>query len=216
MPTTEFQFDPTGVNPNNLISDEIHTLTEGSFDDYKFIIPEFSPFFTTNLSIVYKDLNGVSSFLVEGPDYTLGLPYYGAVRAIGIPVYGAIVFNNTLINGTISITYQTIGGDWVNDSAQLYTNLAQIGYSPIVAYYEQISNLPSSFPPLSHDQKLNSLMGQDDLIAAINNLANTIAEKQIALENQMNALQGLLEIYIDNKINNVLISFLNNTLNTNT
>ncbi len=215
MSTIEFQFDPTGQNPNNLIIDEIHPITEANFNDYSFVIPNFSPFFTNNLNVLFKPINGNATLLQEGVDYSLGLPYYGAIRAIGLPVYGALVFNKYNISGSVSISYQTIGGDWVNNNLDLYRNLAQIGFSPLVAYYEQISNVPSSFPPVSHDQKLNSLMGQDELIQAINNLATIIAQKELALTNQMNALQGLLEQYVDNKINSTLISFLNNQLNSN-
>ncbi len=200
MTITAFQFDPTGQNPNNLVSGEVHPLTEANFSDFYFIIPNNSPFYTNNFSLLYKNSAGTDITLTENVDFYFGLPYYGATRAVGIPVYGAIVFSPTYNNGTVSITYQTIGGDWVNNNISLYNAIAQSLMNPLLAKYEQIANIPNSFPPVSHSQPLTSIMGMGQLVEAINNLSQVIAEKEISLNNQATALQASLQTYINTQL----------------
>jgi len=199
-----FQLDVTGKNPDNLVTNEVHSITEANFNDFYFIIPQFSPFFTNNLAVIYKDNNGNTTIMQENVDYFLGLPYYGAQRAIGIPIYGAIVFSNVYTSGTVSITYQTIGGDWTNPNNFLYAALAQLGYNPLIARYDQISNVPSTFPPVAHEQPLNSVMGMDDLVQAIYTLAEIMASKTLNVQDQLLTIQNIIESNIANQISYIV------------
>ena len=203
MSTTQFQFDPTGTATEKLIINEIHPLTEANFRDFYYVIPEFSPFYTTNLVVQFKSsAQSQAITLIENLDYNFGLVYYDATRAIGIPVYGSIVFNPKYTNGIIIIQYQTLGGVWINNSSNLYTSLAQIGYNPLIARYDQIANIPSSFPPVDHNQPLNSIMGTDDLVAALNGLANNMASFQIRYQNDLAVMKQQLQLYIDQQLAN--------------
>jgi len=211
MSVTQFQFDPTGVNPNNLISNELHSLTEANFRDFYYIIPDNAPFYTNNLSITLKQTNGNLVYLTENVDYLLGLPYYGLTRSIGMPVYGAITFSSSFTSGSISLTYQTVGGPFTTNNNDLYTALAQLGYNPLIAMFDQISNVPPTLPPVSHDQSLNTIMGMDQLVAAINNLSQSVASQEINMQNQLAVLQANLETYVNQQISQSLLNFLNSS-----
>lgn len=211
MSVTQFQFDPTGVNPNNLISNELHSLTEANFRDFYFIIPVNSPFYTNNLSITLKETNGSIIYLTENVDYLLGLPYYGLTRSTGLPVYGAITFSSKYTSGSISLTYQTVGGPFITSNNTLYTALAQLGYNPLIARFDQISEVPVTLPPVSHEQALNTIMGSDQLVDAVNTLTQTVAGQQIDLQNQLSILQANLQTYVDQQISQTLLNFLNNS-----
>lgn len=210
MSVTQFQFDPTGINPNNLISNELHSLTEANFNDFYFVIPDNAPFYTNNLSITLKESNGNITYLTENIDYLLGLPYYGLSRATGLPVYGAITFSSSLSSGSVSITYQTVGGQFITNNTDLYTALAQLGYNPLIAMFDQISNVPPTLPPVSHDQSLNTIMGMDQLVASINNLSQSVASQEINIQNQLAVMQANLQTYVDQQISQTLLNFLNN------
>ncbi len=199
-----FQFDPTGQNPNNYIQNELHPITEANFSDFYYVIPKYSPFYSDGLSIQFKDTSGNIKEMVLNIDYMLGLPFYDAIRAIGIPVYGAIVFASQYQSGSVSISYRTIGGDWVNDSYSLYNALAQTGFNPLIAKYEQVSFLPSSFPPVSHDQKLNTIMGSNELVNAIENLTTAVAQQTIDIQNQLSVIQSNLEAYVNLQMSTLL------------
>jgi hypothetical protein len=114
--------------------------------------------------------------LVEGVDYFLVLPYEAATRSIGIPVYGGISLNNSLTNGIISLDYQTIGGDWVSDRDQSLTVIYEKMYNPRTTYWDVVTSKPYEFPPINHDLEIKDTFGQDELIQAVNNIAESLLD----------------------------------------
>ena len=99
-----YDFDPTGSLPANLIVDELHTLTEVNANTYNIIIPEFAPFYTNNLSIIYNDGVNGDVTLQENVHYVLCLLYIAASRSIGAMIYGGVTFLSDLPSGTIKFT----------------------------------------------------------------------------------------------------------------
>ena len=172
-----YDFDPTGSLPANLVVDELHTITEINANTYNIIIPEFAPFYTNNLSVVYNDgINGDVT-LQENVHYVLCLPYIAASRSIGAMVYGGITFLNDLPSGTIKFTYQTIGGDWIADPNYVYSVLVNIAYNPRITSWDLVTNIQQIFPPVNHDQSLDYVFGYEDLIAKIDDIVAAIASR---------------------------------------
>ena len=170
---TNYIYDPLGTLPGNLITNEIHSITEANFRDYYLIIPTYAPFFINNLS-VHLILNSVITPLIEGVDYSLVLFYLAATRSLGIPIYGAVSLNNTNISGQISITYQTIGNPYIADKQQVLAALATYTYNPRITTWDLITNVQEIWPPNDHNQDASTLDGMLELVTAINNLATSI------------------------------------------
>lgn len=200
MAAITYIFDYTGEFVQNLVKSEVHNLTEGNFRDFYYVVPKYSPFFTNNFSIVYKKEDGSTRTLVENVDYYMALPFYGATRSIGIPVYGAVAFDPTLTNGSVSITYQTVGGEWVSNADDVYTRLASIAYNPRIVTFEQVSGVPSVFPPINHNQSLTSIVGQEGLIAAIEDVTNAISNKVIDCRSDLEIIKQEILNYVDDKL----------------
>ena len=98
MPTVTYPLDTSGVNPTNLVRNEVHTTTEAHFRDYYFIVPNFAPFFVDNFKLVHlKD--GNEYILEEDVDFSFALPYVTGTRVTGKQMYGAITLNNLDLNG---------------------------------------------------------------------------------------------------------------------
>lgn len=174
--------DFTGVDPAYKITNEQHTLSKNQFRDFYFIVPTFSPFFAENLTILYNDpLKNVIRPLVENIDYYCALPFVGATRAIGKPVYGSIGLNNLSLVGTLSITYQTLGGGWSFDENQLVTELAELAYNPRGTTWEVVTGAPNVFPPIPHQWELTDLVGQTEVVKALGDIETAI------LNNNQNA-----------------------------
>jgi hypothetical protein len=172
-----YNFDPTGSLPANLVVDELHTLTEVNTVAYRIIIPEFAPFYTNNLAVVYNDgINGDVT-LTEGTDYVLCLPYLAASRSIGAMVYGGISFNFTAPNGTIKVTYQTIGGSWIADPNYVYEKLIDIAYNPRVTVWDVLTNVQQIFPPINHDQSVDYVYDSGDIILKMQEIADAILNR---------------------------------------
>lgn len=175
MPVT-YPFDPTGLANTNIIVDEIHTLTEINANPYRILIPEFAPFYLGNLQVKHVDQGGITSLLTEDVDYTICLPYIGATRSIGQMIYGGITINNDQLQGLIKITYRTLGGEWTADANYVLNVLAETVYNPRITVWDVVTNKPSLFPPINHDQSMDYVFGHQDLIDSINNLADQVLQ----------------------------------------
>lgn len=174
MSGVSYPLDTTGLAPTNLIVDEVHTLTEINDVTYRIIIPEFSPFYLDNFVLKHVDSLGVETPLLIDVDYYLCLPYVAASRSIGKMVYGGITINSELIEGTVKVTYQTIGGDWCADASYVLERIAESNYNPRLAVWDQITNKQDLFPPINHSLDIDQTYGHQQLIDSINSLASTI------------------------------------------
>lgn len=175
MPNVSYPFDTTGLLASNLIAGEAHTLTEINANAYRVLVPEFAPFYLDNFALEHVDQLGAVTPLQEGVHFILCLPYIGAVRSTGKMIYGGISITDLITNGTVRVTYQTIGGDWTADSNYVLNALAEQVYNPRTTVWDVVTNKPNQFPPTVHNQHMDTVFGHEVLINAINGLANTIA-----------------------------------------
>lgn len=178
MPTpgpNVYPLDTTGLSPANLISNEDHTLTSANSSTYHFVVPEFAPFYREGFIISHRPV-GSSGFtvLTPGVDYNFAFPYVGATLQTGKPIYGAISFINLLLEGTVRLTYQTVGGEYTLDETNLIEITANIVYNPRITTWEQVSGAPAHFPPVTHAWTPQDLVGQQDLLTKLDQIRDAI------------------------------------------
>lgn len=169
-------FDPTGLASTNFVEDEVHTLTEINDATYRLIIPTFAPFYLDNFNFIHRDASGTVIPLIEDVDYSFCLPYIGAVRSIGKMLYGGVSINRTFLNGSIEISYQSLGGDWCSDPQYVLDRIAEYVYNPRITVWDVVTNKTNQFPPINHDQSLDYVFGHQNLIDSINNIADKVVE----------------------------------------
>ena len=165
-----YDFDPNGTNPANLIKDEPQTLQTPGPDDYYFIIPHAAPFFVD--SLILKNSAGVP--YTEGVDYLTGHQFVEAEDSIGRPICGSIRVLRRNIAGQVKITYRTLGGQWGYNDAAILAELANKLYNPLVRAWGMIDVLPATFPPLPHDQDLDTFVGSDELKEGLDSIADAL------------------------------------------
>lgn len=166
--------DTSGVSPTNYVQNELHTVSEGQFRDYHFIVPIHTPFFVDNFSLKLV-VNDVEQSLTEDVDFTFVLPYITGTRVTGKQLYGAITIHNLDMNGILKMSYQPVGGDQSVDQLHVLTTLAEKAYNPRTTIFDLITNLPTSWPPTPHYQDYASFYGQEELTAALLQIASAIA-----------------------------------------
>jgi len=175
MPTS-YTFDPTGQSINNRVNGEIQTITPTT-NVYHVLVPNAAPFYGASLQILYTNLSGVIRTLTEGTDYYLGHMFAGASRATGRPVYGSIVLLNNSLSGTGSLSYQTLGGQWVVDTPTITKVLSDLLRNPRTTTWEVVSDLPTVFPPSPHPWDLVDMVGQTELVQALSGVSTAIASR---------------------------------------
>lgn len=169
--TGQYDFDPQGTNPNNLITAERQTLVVPGIDDYYFIIPYAAPFFVNSM-VVMNDSTGVP--YIEGTDYVIGHFFIEAMAATGSAIAGSIRFLRRNITGIVRMNYRTIGGVWGFNDTAILEELANRQYNPLVRSWGMIDPLPATFPPLPHDQLVDDLVGTDEILAGLESIATAI------------------------------------------
>ncbi len=190
MPVS-YPLDTSGISPANLVANELHSVNEAQFHDYFFIVPNFAPFFIDNFQVTIT-VAGVERVMVEDVDYSFALQYVTGTRVTGKVMYGAITLHNLSVNGILKMRYQTIGGEQVADRLEVLTVLAEKAYNPRTVIWDNLSNLPASFPPSPHYQDYANFFGQEELVAAMNAIATAIADNSTATAAE---IQSFLSTY---------------------
>lgn len=173
MTVTYPNVDLSGVNPDNLVKQELHTVSEANFRDYYFIVPNFAPFYVDNFKLWIKSGETLRP-LVEDVDFSFAIPYVTGTRVTGKQMYGAVTLHNLNSNGILVMNYQTIGGDQIADRLHVLTYLADKAYNPRTTIWDVITNVPNSFPPSPHYQDYEQFYGQEKLVQALVEIRDAI------------------------------------------
>lgn len=175
MPTaTQYPFDPSGTSAANRITNEQQVITAVNFRDYHYVIPQFAPFFEDQLSIKLQFPDGSQRPLDVGVDYYLSNQFLDASRACAKPIYGSISFLDTDTQGILSISYNTVGGEWNLSTAEITRILAEELRNPRTTTWEQITYLPERFPVIDHEWDLVDMVGASKMVDAIQDVRNAI------------------------------------------
>ena len=147
---TTYKFDPSGTLVANRIVGEEHNITAVPGAGYITVIPKAAPFFPDDGSgrFVLRRLSGdgsTSTELVEGIDfmYTHLFEAYSK-QYPSDKTYGSLILLDTEFNGTISIDYQTLGGEFTLSEAQILEILGSTLTDPRTVSWDDLTGSGSS------------------------------------------------------------------------
>ena len=169
-----YPFDPSGTSTANRIANEQHVITAQNFRDYHYVIPHFAPFFEGDFTISLKYRSGAVRPLKYGVDYYFSNQFLDASRACSKPLFGSISFLDTDTEGVLSISYNTVGGDWNITKEEISRILAEELRNPRTTTWEQITYLPARFPVVDHEWDLVDMVGVTPLIAGLQEIRGAI------------------------------------------
>lgn len=169
-----YPFDPHGNAITNKVSGEIQVISPPNWRDFYFIIPKAAPFYTDSLVITHVPTGKV---LVEGVDYAAGHHFRSASRVTAKSVYGSITFFDKTLVGVITLSYQTVGGEWTLDEAKILQIMTDIVTNPRITTWEQVSGAPTRFPPIDHEWDVDDLVGMAEVVEKLNLIAAAILSK---------------------------------------
>lgn len=175
-PEIQYPLDELGIKPENIVKDEIHTVSQTVDKDYHFIVPKFAPFFTKDFKITMRSkISNEEIVLKEDVDWHFSLAYIGGTRALGQPVYGGISLNNLPVDGVLFVTYHTLGGGQLTDVQKVIQIMLEMVYNPRIIYWDQVSNAPDLYPPETHQHELEDVKRLEDLIASLDEIQKAIS-----------------------------------------
>lgn len=120
MTQTTYPLDTSGSLPTNYVSGEEHLVSPNILSSFGLIFPKAGPIYGTNVSVAYTPGGGGATRpLVLGTDYELTLQMVGFGSTPDKQVWGAFSLLNIALNGTVTVSYQALGGNWTYDTAQI-------------------------------------------------------------------------------------------------
>ena len=175
-----YPIDYVGNLPSNKIVGEQQILTPSNFRDYHTVVPRQAPFYSESLVVTFKGSDNVSRQLIEGIDYQCTHWFISASRACSKPIYGSITILDLQLSGVITLqSYQTLGGIWTQDATKIAQIAADQLHNPRTTAWDVIVDMPVSFPPVDHEWDLKDLVGAKEIVTALYDLTNAIANNQI-------------------------------------
>lgn len=183
-PVFRYPLDLTGVNHNNLVSNEMHILPTNVQN--RAILPSYGPYYTE--SLIVKD-NVTGDILDKGIHYeNLHLLEEATIRT-GKEVCEVIIIKDISVSNEIIITYQTIGGLYQRTSdaiLQLY-NAVMNDNRPV--HWSNIINKPLGYPPSLHKHLFQDVVGFEPLIVQLERLSNAITLSNVPM------IESIIDFY---------------------
>ena len=159
-----YEFDKSGRNPNNLVSEEGHVLNDR---EVRIISPRHAHFYIESVVIKDKKNNQVvpraSYFFDDTSETIAGLTGLGAASTI--------VLVDKTVSKNISVTYQAVGGQFTSiDIPALQNKLNSLNLDNRPVSWLNIANKPDAFPPAEHFHPIWQTYGYEGLIYVIERL----------------------------------------------
>lgn len=209
MPSTNIRYslDPTGVNSDNLIIGEIHTLSTSRI---RAVATTHGAFFTESL-VIYDALDNRQ--LIRGVDYQCTELLQEATLKFGKEISMVIVITNQSVSGQVRINYQVLGGLYQNPAEAVKNAYENINLDAPVNWID-IINKPTEYPPALHNHLLSDVYGFEALTIQLERIRNAILlSNQPALEAIVEWVKGyaatsssVLDAVTADEISNLLVN----------
>lgn len=202
----KLEVDNTGVNPNNLVPAELHTL-QGS--GKRFIVTDNGPFYTASLILV--DL-ATGKPLAPRTQYTAIQLEEDATTDSGKEVCSIIIIDDVTVSSRVAVTYQAYGG-WMSYSITAIKEMIEnLDLDNRVIHWADIVGKPDRYPPAPHAHPLSDIYGWHKLFPSLNAIREAILTSDQAIFDQIRESFGLEIARLDAK-NNDLLARLNRHMN---
>lgn len=177
FPIKRYDLDPTGVSPNNFVSQEEHVLGPKA-GPYHPIAPIYGPFYSdTDTFRVY--VNG-NSLLAPGVDYWCTNLISDETAKFSKEVSEILIVKGRSEGDVITIDYQVVGGLIQNHSkglVQLYQTFLKDNRP--IDWSKGLKGKPETYPPAYHLHLLSDVVGWESMIVAIERLINALTLRNV-------------------------------------
>ena len=188
MALSIYALDPTGTNPNNLITDDLFSVIP---NQNTAIVPTQGLYFAD--SLIVTD-NNTQAVLVRNTDYVCVELSGEMTGKYGQEICNAILFLGTSGTVEINLTYQCLGSQAGAEVPQIQQLLQNVAASKNQLDWMNIVNKPLLYTPNNHINMLSDIYGFEPVVYAIERLTDILKLGQVG-NNQ------LILNYINNQLN---------------
>lgn len=166
-PVIRYPFDPTGQDPNNLVTGDVQTMPARKI---RVVGPSYAPFYTKGLVITDMATNQPLT-----PDqFYCAEMVTAATLDTGLEVMSYIMITDPTVSSTVSLQYQAVGGDYSWSVAAIIQQINNLNLDDRPAAWPAIIGKPSAFPPSAHLHDAGDLFGFEYTVAALDRIRDAI------------------------------------------
>jgi hypothetical protein len=183
-----FIFDQTGQDPNNLVQNELHTLTQNPI---RVIVPKYGPYYGD--SLIVKDVDN-NRILTLGTDYKKAAFVSEASAVTGHEIYELVIITNPSVSNNVRLNaYRVVGGSYQNvyneNIVSLYNVLLNDARS---VDWSNVINKQSQYTPSFHQHLINDVVGFGALVASMERVREAVLlGDSSTLQNIINDIDSL-------------------------
>lgn len=180
----KYPLDLTGVNPNNLVIGEPHSMTRRKV---RAIATNYGPFFTKGLK-VYDAANGrelVRGMPSEGGQYVAAELYQDASTRAGQEVCAIIVITDEGVSDNVLLDYQVLGGEFSSSVTAIMDLIASLELDDRPVAWGDILGKPSAYPPAYHLHDIGDIYGFEYIVDALERVRNAILMGDVASHDEI-------------------------------
>jgi hypothetical protein len=133
----QYPLDPSGTNPNNLVTGEIHTMVKRKV---RAVAATYGAFFADTLKVYDQ---ATQRLLTKDVDYYAAEQYELPSARYGKSICGVVMILDQTVGDQVSLTYQALGGDFSTPATQTVTVLEHFNLDNRNAAWAPIVPKPS-------------------------------------------------------------------------
>lgn len=188
MPQSIYQLDPTGTNPNNLITNDIFSVVP---NQNTAIVPSQGLYYAD--SLIVND-NNTDVLLVRDVDY-ICIELSGEMTGkYGQEICNAILYLGTNGTTSVNLTYQCLGSLAGAEVPQMQQLLQNVTATKSQLDWFNLLNKPTLYTPNNHINMLSDIYGFEPVVYAIERLTDILKLQQVGNDQ-------LIISYINNQLN---------------
>lgn len=176
---TRFEYDQTGTNPDNLVVNEPHSLSDKAVRAFA---PKYGPFFTKNVVLTDAATNKI---LTRSQYQFVELLQDLSLRT-GQEICSVVLILDTNVSTNVTFTGQYVGGLYQKQTSEAIANLYEtISQDERGISWKNVLNKPLEFPPTDHLHNLYDVVGFEPVVSVLERIRNAIMVSDVPVYEAM-------------------------------
>jgi hypothetical protein len=163
-----FNVDLTGINPNNRVEGEMHSLP---IKQNRSVATTYGPYYTESLEVYDATTNNKLTRDV----------HYKCLDVVGLPtaqsgkeICTVLVITNPSVSNTIRLNYQALGGGYEHTFEAIKLLLDNLLSDTRPISWPNILNRPTVFEPSNHLHRVGDVIGFEYMVVELERLKSSI------------------------------------------
>jgi hypothetical protein len=158
-----YSLDPTGVNPDNLVSGEVKTMPNRKI---RAVAPQYGAFFSK--SLVVTDV--ATGKALTADQYYAAEMYEQPTLEYGQEICSIVMIVDPTVSSQVSLQYQALGGEYSSSQDAIINQLYNLSLDDRPVSWPNVVGKPDAFPPSPHLHDAGDLYGFEYVVQAIDRL----------------------------------------------